>query len=467
MNDSTLKRFLGNADAANAFGAARDFLQDTSTEDLLDQVGRRVHSVPEAVYPDKRWFQQSYAGADPGQDLVTGQGLFYLSEDGRLRLDCTAGHYQMTWGYRHPELERLACETMDSGIVWDNHSNIPPAPVKHLSARLVGLANGVREPGDELVDDPDTLNTVLLGTCTGTVACAGALKLALVNQKVEKPDAGKPAFIVMEGNYHGTDLFTQRLRGMWTDYFNNIEVIPVQPNAPEELAGVFERCGERVAGFWAEPIMMNREAIVLDPEYLQQARRLCDETGAVMIIDEIQTGFWFPEVLVFHRFGIEPDVLVLGKGLTAGFHPLSGLVYKRKLDRLEQYDAISTNGNAALASCVALGCIDLVEREASRIGRVGEFYNKQMHSLCEEFPDLLAGIHGAGHMSAMKFRDRNDALGFHREAVEQGLWVRAHAYHEGHSTVLTKFALPLDRPVAAFTVARFRQLLQQTPWKAQ
>jgi len=56
-------------------------------------------------------------------------------------------------------------------------------------------------------------------------------------------------------------------------------------------------------------------------------------------------------------------------------------------------------------------------------------------------------------------------LGFHKAAVERGLWVRAHAYHEGHSTVLTKFALLLDDAVADFAVGAFRQLLEDRPWR--
>ena len=221
----------------------------------------------------------------------------------------------------------------------------------------------------------------------------------------------------------------------------------------------------RVAGFWAEPIMMNREAILVRKDYLQLARRLCDEAGALMAIDEIQTGFWYPEVMMFRQYGIEPDFVVLGKGMTSGFHPLSALLYRGRLDRLEQYDAISTNGNASLAAYVGLGCIALVEGAAGRIGSVGRFYHKRMAALCKEFPETLQEVRGAGHLTGLKFHRREDALGFHRSAVERGLWVRAHAYHEGHSAVLTKFALPLDRKVAEFAVGAFRELLKDTPWR--
>ncbi len=467
MAQLTLDAVMGGG--TGALEAAHAFLGSASRDALLANVGGTIASVPHVAHPDKRWFQKSYGrGAPPtGEDLLAGKGLFYVAENRRLYLDCTAGHYQMTWGYAHPELQALAIEAMRRGIVWDNHSNIPQAPVKRLAARLVeiadcGLQIGHSSPKSE-IHNPK-LDTVLLGVCTGSVACAAAMKIALLQYAKEKKGRGAPVFIVLDGNYHGTDLFAQRLRGMWAEHFTNLEVVAVEPNDGERLEEVFKQCGERVAAFWAEPVMMNREAILVQPSYLQLARRLCDHAGALMAIDEIQTGFWFPEVMMFRRCGIVPDFVVLGKGMTAGFHPLAALLYKSKLDCLAQYDAISTNGNAALGATVGLGCIALIEGQTERIGAVGERYHRKMAALCAEFPDLLAEVRGAGHMTGLKFRNRDDALGFHRAAVERGLWVRAHAYHEGHSAILTKFALVLDDAVADFAVGAFRQLLKDRPW---
>ena len=470
----------GAAEIGRAVDAARRFLDSTPQRDLLAQVGRTVESVPAAPHPDKRWFQKSFgrgsAASGYGEDLLVGRGLFYVAESRRLLLDCTAGHYQMTWGYAHPELQALAVEAMSRGIAWDNHSNIPSGPVKRLAARLVeiaecGLRNADCRAGALALPNPQPeipnpqLDTVLLGVCTGTAACAAALKIALLHYAKAKGGKGTPVFVVLEGNYHGTDFLAQRLRGMWPELFTNVEVVAVEPNEPEGMERAFARCGERVAAFWAEPIMMNREAILIEAAFLRVARRLCDQAGALMAIDEIQTGFWSPELMMFRRSGIVPDFVVLGKGMTAGFHPLSALLYRGKLDCLAQYDAISTNGNAALAAVVGLGCIALIEREAERIGATGRRYHERMAGLCAEFPDLLAEARGDGLLTGLKFRRREDALGFHRSAVERGLWVRAHAYHEGHSTVLTKFALPLDDEVAGFAADSFRRLLQDAPWR--
>jgi acetylornithine/succinyldiaminopimelate/putrescine aminotransferase len=458
LNFETLMNDCGGQ-LATMMAAGRHYLRESSPAALLRRVGQTITELPVAPCPDKRWFQRSFGRCmtDASDDLLVGEGLFYLTEQRRLFLDATAGHYQMTWGYGHPELTALALEGIERGIVWDNHSNIPAAPVKRLTEKLVELAN----PGRDLAavrSDPDALNTVLSGIATGSVACAAALKMMLMHH--QGPDA--PVFVVLDGNYHGTDLFAQRLRGMWSEYFDNVEIIAVQPNDFEELECVFARWGERIAGFWAEPVMMNREAIVLEPEYLHRARALCDGVGALMAIDEIQTGFWFPEVIYCARIGLQPDFIVLGKGMTAGFHPLSALVYRGRLDVLEQYDAISTNGNAALAAYIALGCIALIEREAPALEAVGAAWHEALMGLAAEFPETLVEARGVGHMSGLKFRDREVCLAFHRSCLQRGLWLRAHAYHEGHSTILTKFALPLDAEVIGFTTEALRELLRGT-----
>ena len=291
---------------------------------LLGRVGQTIKEVPRATHLDKRFIQKSYRGdlSRPPDDLLTGLGVFYVTEQRRLFLDCTAGHYQMTWGYSHPRLTALVREALDAGIVWDDHSNIPGNTVKQLSVRLVEAANGRKAGGSALLDDDKALNTVLLGVCTGSVAANGALKIALKHHQVVRPGA-TPVLIALRGNYHGTDFLAQRLRGMWKEYFRGITVVEIEPNDTDALRETFTRHRGRVAGIFLELVMMNREAILLDDEFVHAARALCDQADACLVIDEIQTGFWFPRCFLYHEYGILPDILIVGKGMTAGLHPLS------------------------------------------------------------------------------------------------------------------------------------------------
>lgn len=452
-------------DILRAIEAARDFLAAHSEEELLERVGDTIEEVPAVEHLSKEVFQASYGGrkAGPPDDILTGLGHFFITEQRRLYLDCTGGHYQMTWGYRHPVLCAALAEAERLGIVWDAHSNIPGATVKSLSYRLVELCNPGVEGLDRCdatgVDGPDRLNTVLLGICTGSVACSTALKIMLARHRERTTEP--PVVITLEGNYHGTDIFAQSMRGMWPGLIDGAEFVNLEPNDLPAAEAAFRRYGSRVMGFMCEPVMMNREAILVEGDYMRRIRELCDEADVLLAVDEIQTGFWEPGCFHFKRWGITPDLVICGKGMAAGIHPLSAVIYRRPLDVLAQYDSISTNGNAPLAAYVALHSIDMIEGDAERIAAAARATEAMATAVAEEFPDRVKAVHGSGHLTGLKFHRVEDALRLHQRCVERGVWVRAHAYHEGHSTVLCKFALTAGPRAIEFLGERYRDLLAQ------
>jgi len=440
----------------DAMARARTFLQERKTSQLLELVGTTVEALAAGnTAPDKRFFPVSYGGGKPcGDDLLAGQGSFYVTESGKVMLDCTGGHYQMTWGYNHPELMAALADALDLGIVWDNHSNIPSRPVKMMAEKLAALAG-------------DRFDRVLLGVATGSVACGAALKIMLARyfDDAERRALGPPVILALEGNYHGTDMVLQTMRGMWPGLLARMETVQLEPNDVAALRDAFRQFGRRIAGFWAEPIMMNREAIAVEPAYLQSACDLCREHDALAVMDEIQTCCWYPEIFYFRRLGIEPDMIVVGKGLTAGFHPLSALLFRKDLDILAQYDAVSTNGNASLAAHLGLCNLRLIEGERARLESLAQHHYEGWSDLAAAFGDLIEGVNGAGLLTGLKFRSREDALGCHGAAVERGLWLRAHTYHPGHRTILAKPALAATAEVIDFTLEVMRELLRRRPWR--
>ena len=424
------------------------FLDRNSKAQLLKSVGKTIPSVPAFKAIDKSTLQDSYGGNQkgPSDDFLVGRGLFYLGEQRRLFLDCTSGHYQMTWGYGHPELSEAIEVAARKGVCWDNHSNIPQAPVKRLGEVLVEVANA---PGQA-----DPLDTVLLGVCTGSVACAAALKIQLKVFETTRGRKAKPVIISLAGNYHGSDMIPQFMRGMWGHMARPFKVVTIEPNDSTALNKAFQKHGDCVAGFWAEPILMNREAMALDGDYLRLAQDWCRKVGALMCIDEIQTGFWQPEVFEFRTLGLEPDLVVLGKGMSAGFHPLSGVLLRSGHDVLEQYDAISTNGSAAMPAYVALCSLELIRQQRPHLQAIKARIQSGFEALAAQFPGQVLSAQGRGYLSGLKFRRVDDALQFHRELLEAGVWARVHAYHAGHSTVLTKLGLLADEQVVDFGTRR-------------
>ncbi len=350
---------------------------------------------------------------------------------------------------------------MNSGIPWDCHSNIPGFYVKKLSEKLVQICNPQANK-QYIQNNPDSLNTVLLGIATGSVACSTSMKLAINYFKKNKIHSKKMVFISLNGNYHGTDFLMQRLRGMWKDIFSSDLIFEiVEPNDIKGLRNIFKKHKKDIAAFFFEPVMMNREAILLNKDFIQEARNLTEKVDALTIVDEIQTCCWYPEIFMYKQFDITPDILILGKGLTAGYHPLSAIVYKRKLDSLKQYDAISTNGNAPLPAFMALSCLNLIEESLHRIAALSSYYEELLEKLTDEFPGTIVSRQGKGFLSGLKFKDQQIALQFHKKCLERGIWLRVHAYYEGHSTALTKFALCVTKEVIDYTIESFRKILKR------
>ncbi len=445
--------------AVDAMRRAQAFLREHTTEQLLELAGHTVENLAlKGEVADKRHFPLSFSrGKSCDEDLLTGLGMFYVTQAGKIMLDCVSGHYQMSWGYNHPALTALAAEAVQSGVVWDNHANTPGLPVKMLAEELVARAGGAQSG----------LERVLLGVATGSVACGAVIKIML-SRYLNDPDCsrlGAPVMVSLVGNYHGTDIVAQAMRGMWKGLLGNMESVQVEPNDPEGLQAAFRRFGKRVAGFWAEPIMMNREAILVQEGFLRLARRLCTENGALMALDEIQTGFWYPEVFLFRTLDLVPDLVIVGKGMTAGFHPLAAVLYRPELDILEQYDALSTNGNASLASLVGLCNLRLIDRDRERLARLAARHREGLSELAASFPDILQRVNGKGLLTGLKFRDRQDAMGFHQAAMGKGLWLRVHAYHPGHRTVLMKHPLVCEESAVDHVLGVLRGLLQERPWR--
>ncbi|MCM8789088.1 MAG: aminotransferase class III-fold pyridoxal phosphate-dependent enzyme [Candidatus Omnitrophica bacterium] len=439
---------------------AKKFLHRASKLHLLENVGKTIRTIPAPPLTTKKWFQKSYVLGSEHNDFLYGRGVFYITEGRKLFLDATAGHYQMTWGYDHPVLMKSLEQALKAGVAWDCHSNIPGFFVKRLSEKLVEICNPEKN-FKSIQNNDESLNTVLLGIATGSVACSTSMKIAINYFLKNKPEAKKIVFVSLNGNYHGTDFLMQRLRGMWDFVFSeNLIFEMVEPNDINGLRNVFKKHKENVAAFFFEPVMMNREAILLNKDFIQEARNLTESVDALMIVDEIQTCCWYPEIFMYKQFGITPDILILGKGLTAGFHPLSAIVYKRKLDSLKQYDAISTNGNAPLPAFMALRCLDLVENNLQKVAKLSAYYEESLNQLAKEFSDVVVSTQGKGLLSGIKFTSQQIALQFHKKCLEKGIWLRVHAYYEGHSTALTKFALCVTKDVIDFTIDRFKEIIK-------
>ena len=453
----SLKGVLGSR-YVNAVQSAYNFLKETPRDDLRSMVGQRLDFIPEFDRAEKRAFAVSYQ--KPVQDdILAGYGIFKITEGKALQIDWTGGHYQLPLGYHFPEMDHLLTEARRLGIIDDTHNNTPGRAVKLLASEIVRCANVFDgavndEKLEDILDDDDRLNRV---TCvdTGTVAVGAGLKSILYRFR-DLHGGHVPVFIVQEGNYHGTDFLEQRLRGMWEWLFTNVIVEPVQPNSIDGLSKAFRKyessTEKRIAAVMMEPILMNNRAIYLRPEYADRARQLCAQHDAILFMDEIQTCMWSPSVFVANEYHADADMIAIGKGLTAGFSPLSYMLCKRPLDNQSQYSSISTNGNADMAALAGLSVLEAVKNNAEHIEVVGSYYFDELQNLQRRHSDIIIEITGRRHLAGINIANPLLADRFHKTCLARGIFARLQTYKEGASTIITKPSIIADANDVDFVI---------------
>lgn len=441
----SLESILSNR-YVDAVKTAYKFLSDRSPDELRKMVGQKLDFIPDFDRADKNTFVESYR--KPIQDdILSGYGIYKITEGKVLQIDWTGGHYQLPLGYHCSALDDLLIKAREIGIIDDTHNNTPGMSVKLLAQELVKCANAFdNENLENIINSKDRLNRVT-SVDTGTIAASTGIKGILYRFR-EFYDDTIPVFVMQEGNYHGTDFFEQRLRGMWEWMFTNVAVEFAKPNDVSDLKRIFHKYEnskkEKIATMMIEPVLMNNRAIYVQPEYIYQAKELCVKHGAILFLDEIQTSMWSPKVFMANECNGVADVLAIGKGLTAGYSPLAYTISKCCLDNQSQYSSISTNGNADMAALAGLIVLEIVKNNSTHIESVGIYYHNELERLRKSYPDKIVGITGHRHLSGISLANESLASNFHHACLEQGVFVRLQTYKEGSSTIITKPPIIVD-----------------------
>jgi len=440
----------------DAVETAYKFLSDRSPDELRKMVGQKLNFIPDFDQTDKNTFAESYQ--KPIQDdILAGYGIFKITEGKTLQIDWTGGHYQLPLGYHYPALDNLLIEARKIGIVDDTHNNTPGMPVKLLARELVKCANLVppsngrtnafdNENLENVINSKDRLNRVT-SVDTGTIAASTGIKSILYRFRELYGDM-TPVFVMQEGNYHGTDFFEQRLRGMWEWMFTNVVIECAKPNDIDDLYRIFHKYDnskkEKIATVMLEPVLMNNRSIYVQPEYVFRAKELCVQHETVLFLDEIQTSMWSPKVFMANEYNGVADVLAIGKGLTAGYSPLAYTICISGLDNQSQYSSISTNGNADMASLAGIIVLEIVKNNSGHIESAGNYYHDELENLRKSYPDKIVEITGHRHLSGISLVNGSLASKFHHDCIEQGIFVRLQTYKEGSSTIITKPPIIVD-----------------------
>ncbi len=318
--------------------------------------------------------------------IVRGEGCELIAANGDRYLDLTAGYGVCCLGYNHPALvealtaqaERLTCCPM----------NMPSQD----RARYVEALGRVL---------PGSLDRVFLCN-SGTEAVEGALKFAALV-------TGRSRTVALRNSFHGRTLGAQAT--MWNPaarrpyagmLHDNVFVRP-------EVGAIDEAVDGKTAALILEPVQGEGGVNVLSDEVLLAARRACDLHGALLVLDEVQTGFGRCGAWFAHRRtpGLEPDLMPLAKGIGGGF-PLGAIAYgERVAAALRPGCHGSTYGGNPLACAAGLAVIETLEALdlPARAAAVGARFLDSLRDRLAANP-LVREVRGLGLMLGIVLRQR-------------------------------------------------------------
>jgi 4-aminobutyrate aminotransferase/(S)-3-amino-2-methylpropionate transaminase len=250
---------------------------------------------------------------------------------------------------------------------------------------------------------------------SGAEAIANAVKRARAHTK-------RPAVIAFEGGFHGRTLLAVTLTSKTHPYKAGLgpfapEVYRVPfandyrgPDVASALAAL-ERAfmtqvaAEQVAAIVVEPVQGEGGFVVAPPEFLAGIRRICDEHGIVLIVDEVQTGFGRTgRMFAIEHYDVEPDLMVVAKSIAGGL-PLSGVLGRAEIMDAPDDSAVGgTYVGNPVAQAAALAVLDVIAEDdlVARASTAGELMRERMESWQSRFPQI-GDVRGLGAMLAVEF----------------------------------------------------------------
>ena len=183
-----------------------------------------------------------------------------------------------------------------------------------------------------------------------------------------------------------------------------------------------------VAGVVIETIPATYGFPLPEPGYLQAVKRLCERYGALYIADEVQTGLMRTgEMWGVAKAGIEPDIMIVGKGITGGMYPIACCVVSEECSAWLKEDGfghISTGGGAELGCVVALKVLEICGRPEVRsmVRYIADRFRAGLRAIQELYPDWFVGIRQDGVVMGLEFDHPQGAKLVMKRLYENGVW---------------------------------------------
>jgi len=319
--------------------------------------------------------------------FVQGEGSWLVTEAGERYLDLGAGIAVCALGHAHPAL--VAALEAQAKRLW-HVSNLYQIPQQQaLAERLVAL----------------TFADTVFVTNSGTEAIECAIKMA----RKHFDAAGAPQrnrIIAFEGSFHGRSYGAISAAGSEKMVKGFGPVVPGFDHLPFfDLDQVRAAIGPETAAVLVEPIQGEGGIRPLSVEDLRALRALCDETGVLLILDEIQCGMGRTGKLFHDEWaGITPDIMTVAKGIGGGFPLGACLATEKAAQGMVLGTHGSTYGGNPLACAVGCAVLDIIAEPdfLDQVSRIGGRLRQGLEGLVAAHPDVFEGVRGEGLMLGLK-----------------------------------------------------------------
>lgn len=329
--------------------------------------------------------------------------------DGREYIDLLGGIAVNALGHAHPELLRtINVQASQMMHVSNFFTTEPQVKLAKKLAELVDLATGIDGA-------PGKNNARVLLTNSGTESVEAALKIIKehANASTGKGKIGpKGRILALNHSFHGRTLGAlsvtskEKYRTPFNPLIPNVEFI--DPTIPA-LKKAFADKSKPVAGIILECIQGEAGVVPIPVQFIQEARKITKNNGALLVVDEVQTGVgrtgrWF----AFERAGIVPDVVTLAKGLGGGFPIGAVIALNGTSEILEPGDHGTTFGGNPLACSVALKVLEIIEGE-----RLLQNARSSFDAIVDTFENLenpyIKDIRGKGLLVGIELKTKKGA----------------------------------------------------------
>ncbi|MCW1955973.1 aspartate aminotransferase family protein [uncultured Lentibacter sp.] len=319
--------------------------------------------------------------------FVQGEGSWLTEADGRRFLDLGAGIAVNALGHAHPEL--IAALSAQAGKIW-HLSNLYQIPQQQALA-------------DKLVEE--TFAQTVFFTNSGTEACELAVKMA----RKHWHDKGQPErveIITFEGSFHGRSAAgiaaagSEKMTKGFGPILGGFTHLPWGDHEALRAA-----VSETTAAILIEPVQGEGGIRPLPDQCLKGLRALCDETGALLILDEVQCGVGRTGKLFAHEWaGITPDIMMVAKGIGGGFPLGAVLATEAAASGMVAGTHGSTYGGNPLACAVGLKVMEIVSQPAflAEVNARAGGLRQKLEGLVAAHPDVFEEVRGTGLMLGLK-----------------------------------------------------------------